>query len=93
MKIGSVFKNQWGLYEVVAGFEKKGNRKKMLVKRLGEYILKGTPVTLERMSASQALERIMDICGINQDDKFQIRANFNSATKPTKRNIPNVKQN
>ncbi len=88
LKVGTVFKNQWGSYDVVAGFEKKGNRKKMLVKRFGEYILKHTPVTLECMSASQALERIMDICGIDQDDKFQIRSKFNSATKPTKGNIP-----
>ncbi len=88
MRIGSVFKNQWGSYDIVAGFEKKGNRNKMIVKKLGEHILKHTMINLEHMSASQALERIMDICGIDQDDKFQIRSKFNSAAKPTKRNIP-----
>ena len=88
MKIGTVFKNQWGSYEVIAGLGEKGKRKKMITQRFGEYILKHTQLNLERMSASQALERIMDICGIDQDDKFQIRSKFNLFAKPTKRNIP-----
>ncbi len=82
MKIGSIYKDQFGLYKVVAGFEKKGKRNKMKTMSLGEYTLKKTKVNLELMSASQALERIMDICGLDQDDKFQVRAKFNSGTRP-----------
>ena len=88
MKVGTVFKNHLGSYDVVAGFEKKGNRKKMATQRFGDYVLKHNMVTLEHMSASQALERIMDICGIDQADKFHIRSKFNLFARPTKRNIP-----
>jgi len=88
LKIGSVFKNQWGSYDIVDGFEQKGKRKKLITKKLGEYILKHTMINLEHISASQALERVMDICGIDQDDKFQIRSKFNSFAKPTKGNVP-----
>ncbi len=86
MEIGSVFKNNIGTYDVVVGFEKKGNRSKIKKQRFGEYALKKTLVNLNNMSASQALERIMDICGIDQDGKFQIRAKFNLFSRPTRGN-------
>lgn len=92
MRVGYIFKDQFGTYKIVVGLEQKGNKKKMITKSVGEYILKHTMINLEHMSASQALERIMDICGIDQDDKFIIRSRFHSYSRPNKRNIPNGKR-
>ena len=88
MKINSIFKNQWEVYEIVSGFKKTGKRKKILTQKFGEYLLDHTVLNLENMSASRALERIMDICGINEDDKFKIRSQINLFTKLTKENRP-----
>ncbi len=85
MKVGTIFKNNLGSYEVVVGFDVKGNRKKLITKKFGEWILNKTKLNLENMSASQGLERIMDICGIDQDDKFRIRALINATSRPKKR--------
>ena len=85
MKIGAIFRDNFRLYKIVAAFEQKGKKKKIVTKPLGEHILKHTMINLEHISASEALERIMDICGIEQDDKFQIRISFNSYAQPKRR--------
>lgn len=84
MKVGKIYRNNLGTYVIVAEIKIFNGKTKFITENFGGHLLKTNKLKVGELSADNALERIMDLCGLNYESKFVIRSQIDTFTNLTR---------